>query len=78
VVFIGFALAGANGFSLSASLSALAGFLIGAALAGLLVERLGSHRGRVMIATAGGELVLIIVAVVAVAVGGADLSTRVK
>jgi uncharacterized membrane protein YoaK (UPF0700 family) len=78
VVFIGFALAGANGFSLSASLSALAGFLTGAALAGLLVERLGSHRGRVMIATAAGELALLVVAIVAVAVGGADLSARVK
>jgi len=78
VVFIGFALAGANGFSLSASLSALAGFLIGAALAGLLVERLGSHRGPVMIATAGGELLLIIVAMAATAVGGADLSSRAK
>src|SRR3954466_13265574 len=31
VVFVGFALAGASGFSLSASLSALAGFLLGAA-----------------------------------------------
>jgi uncharacterized membrane protein YoaK (UPF0700 family) len=78
VVFIGFALAGANGFSLSASVSALAGFLIGAALARLLVERLGSHRGRVMIATAGGELLLIIVAMAATTVGGADLSSRAK
>ena len=46
VVFVGFALAGASGFSLSASLSALAGFLVGAAAGGAVVERLGSHRGR--------------------------------
>jgi uncharacterized membrane protein YoaK (UPF0700 family) len=39
VVFVGFALAGAPGFSLSASLSALAGFLAGAFLAGRLVAR---------------------------------------
>ena len=39
VVFVGFALAGAPGFSLSASLSALAGFLGGAFLAGRLVAR---------------------------------------
>jgi uncharacterized membrane protein YoaK (UPF0700 family) len=39
VVFIGFALARAPGFSLEASLSALAGFLIGAAIAGRLVDR---------------------------------------
>src|SRR5690349_24425280 len=46
VVFVGFALAGARGFSLSASLSALAGFLAGAALGGATVERHGTHRGR--------------------------------
>lgn len=34
VVFIGFALAGASGFSLAASLSALGGFLVGAAIGG--------------------------------------------
>jgi uncharacterized membrane protein YoaK (UPF0700 family) len=34
VVFIGFALAGAPGFSLSAALLALAGFVIGAAAGG--------------------------------------------
>src|SRR5213592_2133304 len=44
VVFVGFALAGASGFSLSASVSALAGFLVGAALGGAAVERLGAHR----------------------------------
>jgi len=40
VVFVGFALAGAPGFSLAASLSALGGFLVGAAAAGRLVDRL--------------------------------------
>src|SRR3954469_13582457 len=56
VVFVGFALAGAPGFSLSASLSALAGFLVGAAIGGVAVDRLGSHRGRLVIAMAGAEL----------------------
>ena len=46
VVFVGFALAGADGFSLSASLSALGGFLVGAAVGGAAVERLAAHRGR--------------------------------
>src|ERR1700745_721341 len=41
VVFVGFALAGASGFSLSASLSALAGVLAGAAAGALAVERRG-------------------------------------
>jgi uncharacterized membrane protein YoaK (UPF0700 family) len=45
VVFIGFALAGAPGFSLSASIAALLGFLAGALLAGVLMGRLARHRG---------------------------------
>jgi uncharacterized membrane protein YoaK (UPF0700 family) len=70
VVFVGFALAGASGFSLAASLSALGGFLVGAAAGGLAVERLGRHRGRLVVVVAGGELVLVMVAlVVAAAVG---------
>src|SRR5947209_6114267 len=44
VVFIGFALAGAPGFSLAASLLALAGFLLGAAAGGPVVTRLGASR----------------------------------
>jgi len=48
VVFIGFAVAGAPGFSLSASLSALVGFLVGAGLGGRLVTRFPSHRARLL------------------------------
>ena len=44
VVFVGFAIAGAPGFSLSASLAALAGFLLGALGAGVLTGRLGDRR----------------------------------
>jgi uncharacterized membrane protein YoaK (UPF0700 family) len=75
VVFVGFALAGASGFSLSASVSALAGFVIGAAAGGLVVDRLGSHRGRVLSVVAGGELVLVAVALLTTAASGDDLST---
>src|SRR4051812_14249756 len=71
VVFVGFALAGARGFSLSASLSALAGFLIGAALGGRAVERLGAHRGRLLAIVSGAELVLVLLALLAAAVAGA-------
>src|SRR5436309_12249225 len=56
VVFVGFAVAGAPGFSLAASLSALGGFLVGAAIGGVVVDRLGSHRGRLIIGMAGAEL----------------------
>jgi len=45
VVFAGFAAVGAPGFSLSASLFALAGFLAGAAAGGCLTARAGHDRG---------------------------------
>ena len=49
VVFIGFALAGAPGFSLAASLSALAGFLVAAALYGVLARRIGRAAGSTLL-----------------------------
>ncbi len=70
VVFVGFALAGASGFSLSASLSALAGFLVGAAIGGAMGERLAEHRGRLLTAVAGLELALVAVALLAAALDG--------
>ena len=59
VVFTGFALVGAPGFSLSASLAALAGFLAGALLGGSLTHRLGHDRGLLLRAGAAAELVLV-------------------
>jgi uncharacterized membrane protein YoaK (UPF0700 family) len=73
VVFVGFALAGATGFSLAASLSALAGFLAGAAIGGAAGERLGAHRGRLLAAITSGEFVLLLVAVVTAAAAGPAL-----
>jgi uncharacterized membrane protein YoaK (UPF0700 family) len=78
VVFVGFALAGASGFSLAASLSALAGFLVGAAIGGLAVERLGSHRGRLVLVVTSAEFVLILAALLAAALAGPQLSGGVK
>jgi len=59
VVFSGFALVGAPGFSLSASLAALAGFLVGALGGGALNGRLGQDRGLLLRAGAAAELVLV-------------------
>ena len=59
VVFTGFALVGAPGFSLSASLAALAGFLAGALAGGSLTSRLGHDRGLLLCAGAAAELVLV-------------------
>jgi uncharacterized membrane protein YoaK (UPF0700 family) len=46
VVFLGFALAGAPGFSVTASLAAVAAFALGALLGGKLGSRHSDHRGR--------------------------------
>src|SRR3954468_10515582 len=73
VVFVGFALAGAAGFSLAASLSALGGFLIGAAIGGAASDRLGAHRGRLLAAITGGEFALLVVALVIAAAAGPSL-----
>lgn len=62
VVFIGFALAGAPGFSLAASLAALAGFFVGAGGGGRLVAGLGVATG-----------ILLAVAISSVLLAGGDL-----
>jgi len=59
VVFSAFALVGAPGFSLSASLAALAGFLVGALGGGALTGRLAQDRGLLLRAGAAAELVLV-------------------
>lgn len=48
VVFAGFAIVGAPGFSLSASLFALAGFLAGATLGGAIISRAGRDLGSLL------------------------------
>jgi uncharacterized membrane protein YoaK (UPF0700 family) len=60
VVFIGFALGGAPGFSLQASLIALVGFLAGAAVGGTLVARHRGHRGVLLRNAVAVELVLLV------------------
>ena len=58
IVFIGFAAAGAPGFSLSATLVALAGFLVGAAAGGAGTRRFGHDRGVLLLGCAATELAL--------------------
>ena len=70
VVFIGFALVGAPGFSLSASLFALAGFLVGAALAGTLITRSGGDRGTLLRAGVTAEVLFAAVALIIAATSG--------
>jgi len=70
VVFVGFALAGARGFSLGASLGAIGSFLVGASLGGRLVSR-PFNRGRVLGVAALVQLVGVLVSLsIAAAVHG--------
>ena len=73
VVFVGFALAGAPGFSLGASLSALAGFLVGAGAGVALVRRTAGDRAKLVRAAAIAEVVLVAGALALVADRGAGL-----
>jgi uncharacterized membrane protein YoaK (UPF0700 family) len=70
VVFVGFALVGAPGFSLAASLFALAGFLVGAFGGGAVISRLKLNRIRLLRDAVGVE-----VAAVAVGLVVADVRT---
>lgn len=74
VVFIGFALTGAPGFSLAASLAALGGFLVGALGGGRLVERFGGHRGVLLRNTVAAALALVVIAVLVVVVAPTALA----
>jgi uncharacterized membrane protein YoaK (UPF0700 family) len=71
VVFAGFAIVGAPGFSLSASLFALAGFLIGAALGGVLITRAAGDRGTLLRSGTAAEIILAAIALVLAALSGA-------
>jgi uncharacterized membrane protein YoaK (UPF0700 family) len=75
IVFVGFALAGAPGFSLAASLIALAGFLAGARLGGLAVQRRRGNRGVLLRDVVAVELVLVGAATVIATVAGSPLGS---
>jgi uncharacterized membrane protein YoaK (UPF0700 family) len=70
VVFAGFAIVGAPGFSLSASLFALAGFLVGASAGGTVITRVGSDRAALLRAGTAAEVALAAVALVLAALSG--------
>jgi uncharacterized membrane protein YoaK (UPF0700 family) len=68
VVFLAFALAGAPGFSIGASLAALVAFGCGAFLGGRLGAKHSEHRGRLHSSAAGIQSVFLAAAVVLAAV----------
>ena len=70
VVFLGFALAGAPGFSTAASLTAVAAFALGALIGGRLGSRHRDHRGRLHSSAAAVQALFLAAAVVLAAAGG--------
>jgi uncharacterized membrane protein YoaK (UPF0700 family) len=58
VVFLGFALAGAKGFSIAPFVVALASFVVGAALGGRLGVALGANRRRWLVTTSAIQTLL--------------------
>jgi uncharacterized membrane protein YoaK (UPF0700 family) len=70
VVFLGFALAGAGGFSIAASLVALGAFSLGALAGGRLSAELGAHRGRLLAVAGAVQVCLVAVSVGIAAIVG--------
>jgi uncharacterized membrane protein YoaK (UPF0700 family) len=70
VVFLGFAIAGAAGFSISASLVALGSFMLGALVGGKVGSRLGHDRGHLLAAATAFQALLLGASVVVAAATG--------
>jgi uncharacterized membrane protein YoaK (UPF0700 family) len=70
VVFLGFALAGAPGFSIAASLVAMVAFAAGALLGGRIGSRYGDHRARLHSTAAAAQAVFLAAGVVLAILGG--------
>ncbi|MGV9420034.1 YoaK family protein [Streptomyces sp. NPDC003674] len=78
VVFLGFALAGADGLSVTASVVSLASFLLGAVAGGGLGTRFARHRGHLLRAATAVQTLLVAVAVVAAALSDGRVTTDVR
>ncbi|WP_066948774.1 YoaK family protein [Streptomyces lushanensis] len=78
VVFLGFALAGAKGHSVVASVVAMAAFLVGALAGGRIVTRFAAHRGRLLAAATAAQTALVAVAVVMTALTHGRVTTAVQ
>ncbi|MEU6982220.1 YoaK family protein [Streptomyces sp. NPDC046324] len=78
VVFLGFALAGAEGFSAPASLTATAAFLAGAVAGGRFGSRFTAHRGRLLAAGTALQALLVAAALVTAVVARDKVSEPVQ
>ena len=73
VVFLGFALAGAPGFSLTASLAALGSFSLGALAGGRTGKKHGKQRGRLLRTASGIQAGLLAASVILAALSGSPV-----
>ncbi|CAG6394747.1 DUF1275 domain-containing protein [Streptomyces cocklensis] len=78
VVFLGFALAGAQGLSALASVVSLAAFLAGALSGGRVAVRLAAHRGRLLAVSTGVQTALASAATIFAAVTDGRVTTTVQ
>ncbi|MGA2757561.1 MAG: YoaK family protein [Solirubrobacteraceae bacterium] len=74
VVFLGFAIAGARGLSVTASLVALAAFFAGALAGGRICVASGPHRGRQLVAVSSAGGALLVIAAIVAAIAGTPVS----
>jgi uncharacterized membrane protein YoaK (UPF0700 family) len=78
VVFLAFAVAGAHGFSIPASVVALVSFGLGSVLGGRIVRHFGHHRGHHVAAATAAQALLLIIAMVLALVGAQPFGSGVR
>jgi uncharacterized membrane protein YoaK (UPF0700 family) len=78
VVFLGFALAGASGFSIGASSAAIASFVAGALVGGRIGYRFRTNRGHMLGSAAAMQSILVGVAIALAATDSAHFSGGVR
>jgi uncharacterized membrane protein YoaK (UPF0700 family) len=69
IVFLGFAIAGAQGFSIGASALALVAFGAGSVVGGRIGQRFGHHRGHHVAVATGTQALLLVASVILALVG---------
>jgi uncharacterized membrane protein YoaK (UPF0700 family) len=78
VVFLGFAVAGAPGFSIGASVVALVAFGAGSVVGGRIVQRFGRHRAHHLVVATGTQALLLAVSVILALVGSHPFRSGVR
>ena len=74
VVLLGFALVGAPGFSIAASLTAIVSFMAGALAGGLIATRHSAHRGRLHSFAGGVQAVFLAAGVILAGLSGSPVT----